>query len=277
MSETSSHTVDPWTYAGRRTLVTGAASGIGAAVAREVRRLGGTVIGIDVRDSPDADVSERVDLGDRDAVERFARAAGSVDALFNCAGITGTNPRDRVMAVNFRGLRTLSDALAAQMQPGGAIVNIASVGGGAWRSNIDAVQEYLALDDDAAIAWCDAHPEQFPRGAYSFSKQCVIVWSKVAAARLAARGIRVNSISPGAVDTPLLRDSAAIGGQAAVDAMPKPLGRVAQPDEIATAAAFLGGRAASYITGQDLAVDAGLLGAFAVGDIDLALVPYLTR
>lgn len=265
-------------YVGRNVVVTGGTSGIGAALVDALIEAGASVTCIDIRE-PTAAVGQWIDadLADPTAVDAAAAAAvafGDVHALFNCAGITGTNPRERVLAVNFRGVRQLSRALTECMPPGAAITSVASVGGAGWRANLAAVKDYLSIDDSRAAAeWCDGHPELFERGAYSFSKQCLIVWSKTECVALAAHGIRINTVSPGAVDTPMLRDSAAIGGQQAVDALPKPLGRVARPGEIVEALLFLNSDAASYITGHDLAVDAGLLGAAAVGAVDFAIGP----
>ena len=262
-------------YIDRNVVVTGAASGIGAALALTLTDRGATVTCVDRR-KPAAHVHQwiDIDIADVEAVDAMADVVGDVDGIFSCAGITGNNPRDRVLAVNFQAARRLTRALSTRMRDGGAIASVASVGGADWRANLGVIKEYLAIDDPReAAAWCDAHPELFQRGAYAFSKQCLIVWSMTECVALAERGIRINTVSPGAVDTPLLRDSAAIGGQQAVDAMPKPLGRIARPSEIADALLFLNSDAASYITGHDLAVDAGLLGATAVGAIEYSIAP----
>jgi NAD(P)-dependent dehydrogenase (short-subunit alcohol dehydrogenase family) len=258
---------DVWRYDGRRTLVTGASSGIGAATVDELIERGAEVIGVDVAPTSRATRHVVADIGEPDGTDAVLAALdGPVHALFNCAGITGTSGIDRVMDVNFRGLRRLSESVAARMAPGGAIVSVASIAGARWRTNLGAIVDYLAIDDrDEASRWCAAHPELFERGAYSFSKQCIIAWTLATSAALGRSGVRINTISPGNVDTPMLDDAAAIGGRAAVDAVPRPLGRNSHPVEQARAMLFLNSRAASYVTGQDLWTDGGLLGGIALG------------
>lgn len=267
-----------WRYDGRRVVVTGAASGIGAATVATLTALGASVVGIDVRPHSATAVHLTADLGAEHDVDRVAREvaeahAGRVDGLFHCAGITGNNPLDRVMRVNFLGLRRLTDHLVPLVPEGGAVVSVASVAGARWRDHAADLAEFLALDTwEAALDWCAAHPEHFPRGGYSFSKQCVIAWTLASCVHLGRHGVRINCISPGNVDTPMLQDAAAIGGQAAVDAVPRPLGRNSRPDEQANVLAFLNSQAASYVTGHDLWTDGGLLGGIAFGTHEYPLV-----
>lgn len=159
------------------------------------------------------------------------------------------------------------------MARGGAIASVASIAGARWRENLDVLTEFLAIDDrTAALRWCEHLPKQFPSGGYAFTKQCVVAWTMKSCVPLAERGVRINYISPSHVDTPMLLDAAAIGGQAAVDAVPRPLGRNSRPEEQAGPLAFLNSDAASYITGHDLATDGGLLGGIAVGALSHPLV-----
>jgi NAD(P)-dependent dehydrogenase (short-subunit alcohol dehydrogenase family) len=265
---------DVWRYDRRRALVTGASSGIGAATVDELLDRGAEVIGVDVAPSSGAPHHITADIGDANGTDAVLSALDApVDALFNCAGITGTSGIGRVMDVNFRGLRRLSESLVEQIEPGGAIVSVASIAGPRWRQNIGSIVEYLAIGErEAALHWCTDHPHLFERGAYSFSKQCIIAWTMVTSAGLARKGVRINTISPGNVDTPMLDDAAAIGGRAGVEAVPRPLGRNSLPEEQARAMVFLNSPAASYVTGQDLWTDGGLLGGIALGVHEYPLV-----
>jgi NAD(P)-dependent dehydrogenase (short-subunit alcohol dehydrogenase family) len=261
---------DVWRYDGRRTVVTGCASGIGEATAAELRSLGAVVVGVD-RHQPSVDLDEflEVDLSEREQVEAAAQRLDTVDALFNCAGLSNGAPdASRLMLVNFIALRHLTERVTATMGPGGAVVSIASLGGQGWEQNLETVLDFLATPGwDEAVAWCDAHPEQFERGAYGFSKQAVIIYTKLRCVELASRGIRINSIGPGVTQTPMLVDSIrALGGdESALDRVPAPLGRRSRPEEQARVLVFLNSDAASYVSGQNIWTDSGYMGARAVG------------
>ena len=162
-------------------------------------------------------------------------------ALVNSAGIGADVPFldtpaalfDRIMAVNLRGTFLIGQACARAMAAGGAIVNIASVSG--LRGNTG-------------------------RAAYGASKGGVITLTQVMACELAERGIRVNAIAPGPVETPLV---AQVHDEAVRAAFGRfiPMHRYGIPEEIAAAAAFLCSHDASYVTGQVLGVDGGFLAA----------------
>jgi NAD(P)-dependent dehydrogenase (short-subunit alcohol dehydrogenase family) len=226
---------------GKITIVTGGASGIGAAIAERFASGGAVVIAADI--APGS--TYPLDVADAEScaalVARVMAMHGRIDCLVNCAGIgadiafldTPPETFDRIIAVNLRGSFLIGQACARVMRPGGAIVNIASVSG--LRGNVG-------------------------RAAYGASKGGVITLSQVMAVELAARGIRVNVIAPGPVDTPLvarLHDAAirAVWHDAV------PMRRYGTPGEIAATAAFLCGDDASYLTGQVLAVDGGFLAA----------------
>ena len=265
--------IELFRYDGRRVVVTGCSSGIGEAVAVGAAELGATVVGVDIK-PPASDIAEFVhmDLGDRRSIDAGAAAiGGTIDALFNCAGLSdGSATPSQVFAVNFLGMRHLTEALVGgPLAGGGAVVNVASLGGLGWDNNLEAVQQMVALNDwDTAESWCAAHPEQFARGGYGFSKQSMILYTKERAVPWAQRGLRVNVIGPSPVDTPMLAASVKSVGQAFLDAFPRSLGRNSTAQEQAAVLLFLNSGAASYVTGQLLWTDGGYTAGLTTGQID---------
>lgn len=265
-----------WRYDGRRVVVTGCASGMGHALARELHALGAEVIGLDRnRTTAPVDAFVDVDLAAPDAIEAAVRtvagpSAGLVDALFNCAGVSGGSGLSAldVFTINFLGTRHLTEALLPHMRDGGAIASIASLGGLGWDRNLATIQELLAIDDfESARNWTAGHPQLLEGGGYGFSKQCVIVYTMQRCVSLAARGIRINSTGPSPVESPMLAASRVALGDAYIDGFPKPLGRISNTLEQARVLAFLNSDAASYVTGQNLWTDGGYTAGMITGQI----------
>jgi NAD(P)-dependent dehydrogenase (short-subunit alcohol dehydrogenase family) len=262
---------DAWRYDGKRVVVTGCSSGIGEATAREATRLGAEVVGLDVKDPATAMADFlRVDLSEPTSIDAVAATVTApVHALFNCAGLSnGAADAMTVMRVNFIGTRRLTEALIERMPSGAAVATIASLGGIDWQANFDAVRDFLAVEDfDAAVGWCDAHPEQFRGGAYAFSKQALIVYTKQQCIPWAARGIRANVIGPSPTETPMLADSVKVVGRDYLERFPQPLGRPATAIEQANVLLFLNSDAASYVTGQLLWTDGGYTAGVLTGQV----------
>lgn len=248
-------------YEGRTVVVTGAASGMGAAAAVMLVELGAEVHALDVASiAAPVKQSIEVDLADAASIEAAAgRLPEQIDVLFHCAGVPGPPRFDalQTMLVNFVGLRHLTETLLDRIADGGAVAAISSVAGMGWSKNLEHVKALMEVTDfEAARAWCAARPDV--ANGYLFSKQCIIYYTKLLAVRLLEREIRVNCISPSPTDTAMLPDFHAQAGQAFIDEhFMSPVGRNASPEDMAGPLVFLGSRLAGFVSGQDLSVDFG--------------------
>jgi NAD(P)-dependent dehydrogenase (short-subunit alcohol dehydrogenase family) len=244
---------DVFGYAGRSVVVAGGGgSGMGAATVEVLLRLGADVTVLDRREPPGGAAFHQTDLSDAGAIDAAVeRLPARVDALFNCQGVSGTavgmTPSD-VMAVNFLGVRHLTEALLPRIPDGGAVASISSAGGLGWARRAD---EFVALlltpDMDEGLAWCKGPGaavvgDAFPH-AYVASKQALIMWTMQCAGRAIERGVRVNVTSPGSTTTAMAGDFPSEG----VELMNYPSGRSSEPAEQAWPLVFLNSLLASYV------------------------------
>jgi len=223
----------------KRALVTGAGSGIGAAVARRLLAEGYDVVATDLvpRDSV-----VHLDVRDEPQVAEVVR---DVDVLVNVAGIGSTTSApetaletwEEVFAVNARGtFLCCKHAIPGMVaRGGGAIVNVASVAALVGLRN---------------------------RAAYSASKGAVVALTRALAVDHVADGVRVNAVCPGTVDSPWVRRLGEESGES-LEALRarQPMGRLGTPDEIAEAVAYLASDRAAFVTGSVLVIDGGLTAA----------------
>jgi NAD(P)-dependent dehydrogenase (short-subunit alcohol dehydrogenase family) len=269
---------NPFSYEGKRVVVTGGGgAGMGAAAVVGLNELGAEIHVIDLKDAPIKVASHQsADLRDPDATAAaIEQIGGTIDALFNCAGLPGPPFSDvDTMLVNFAANRHLAHLVAPYMTTGGAIASISSTAGSGYLMNI---QKWLPLvrstDFAEAKAWIEAHPDDIA-GGYSPSKEALIVWTLDAAMDFAEKGIRLNCISPGPTDTPMMPafEDFAGGGQI-IDLFAQGLGRRSKPEEQAWPLIFLNSDAASYVSGENLVTDGGTLGAMTTGRLVLDFDP----
>jgi NAD(P)-dependent dehydrogenase (short-subunit alcohol dehydrogenase family) len=261
-----------WRYDGRRAVVTGCASGIGAHVVGQLTELGADVVGLD-KDPPSVDIAEfhALDLTDPASIDRAVASIGHhVDVLFNIAGVSsGIGDPLLVVTINFLGLRHLTEALWGQMPSGSSIVSVSSLAATAYREHQQVVGGLLNTRTmSEGIEWCQRHPDALADGGYRLSKEAIILYTMRNTVALGARGIRINCTGPGVTETPILDQLRTAYGQQYLDDIPKPLGRVSDPAEQAAVLVFLNSRAASYISGQVLWVDGGNIGAAVARELE---------
>jgi NAD(P)-dependent dehydrogenase (short-subunit alcohol dehydrogenase family) len=260
-------------YAGRNVVVTGAASGMGAATAQILVDLGANVTGVDIKPTEvGVKASLLVDLRDGQAIEAAAaEVQGPVHAVFSCAGLPGPPFSDvDTMLVNFVGARHLIELLVPKMPEGSAAAVIASMGGLGWQQNIPTLLELaMAEGFDAGKAWCEANPDKIA-GGYAFSKQELNAWVAWRSYALIKKGIRLNCLNPGPTTTPMMPFFEQSSGKDFMDNFPRPIGRNSLPEEQAWPLVLLNSPRMSYVTGESLHVDGGFFGALMTGQVDMA-------
>ncbi|OBI67629.1 3-alpha-hydroxysteroid dehydrogenase [Mycolicibacterium fortuitum] len=250
-------------YDGKHVVVTGCGSGIGAEVTRALGELGARVTGLDIR-PPDRlpDDFIELDLADPVSVDRAARAVdGPVDALFNVAGVSsGIGNPLLVVRINFLGTRQFTEALDDRIPAGGSITSVSSLAASGYRENRSVTAGLVQTRSvDEGLRWCAEHPEALADGGYRLSKEAMILYGMSRVAELGARGVRINCTAPGVTQTPILDQLRSAYGQQYLDSFTTPLGRNSDAAEQASLLVFLGGAAASYVTGQVVWADGGIL------------------
>jgi NAD(P)-dependent dehydrogenase (short-subunit alcohol dehydrogenase family) len=256
-----------------RAVVIGAGSGMGKASARRLRAEGYRLVLADLRRESLAELGEElqaqvraVDISERASLADLAGAcADGVDALVVTAGLSmSMAPFARVLQVNLGGSARALEAFAPVMRRGGAAVLLASMAGHLTGplppAVIAALDEPLAEDLAERVAASLPAEQQISGMAYALSKLGVLHLARRTAGAWGRQGLRVCSVSPGLIDTPMgaLERQASATADAALPLGPIP--RLGSPEEVANVIAFLASPQASYVTGCDLLVDGGWTG-----------------
>jgi NAD(P)-dependent dehydrogenase (short-subunit alcohol dehydrogenase family) len=238
---------------GKVCVITGAASGIGAESARLFGSEGARVVGVDLSPGAEGDLAIEADVTDEDQVrgmyERAKAELGGIDVLFNNAGISPDDDSS-VLETSFEAWQRVQDVNLKSVflcckhgvphlveRGGGSVINTAS---------------FVAVMGSATS-----------QISYTASKGGVLALSRELGVQLARQGVRVNALCPGPVNTPLLQELFANDPEKAERRLVHlPMGRFAEPEEIARAALFLASDDSSYVTGSTFLVDGGLSGAY---------------
>jgi len=262
-------------YTGKRVVVTGGATGIGAALIDLLRQHDVEHITVlDIKE-PTASVDSfiRTDLSDPASVDAaIAALTGRIDVLFSNAGVAANAGVRTCMAVNVAASRRLADGLIDRIPEGGTIVFTASMAGNGWPAKLEHINTLLDIADwDEFLDWCEAHPEVV-EDVYGFSKMCMQVYVMRASYASIRRGVRINSICPAPVDTPLMADFRESMGDKVIDwsVTVQGNGRMAVATDIAPPLVFMGSDAASFINGVNLLVDSGFTAAMTTGQADFS-------
>ena len=260
---------DAFRYDGKRALVVGGASGMGAATAELVQQAGAEVVVMDFAEITLQGVHAiHVNLADAASIDAAVdECGGTVDALFACAGVADGTPG--IERINFIGHRRLIDRLLEKdMLPrGSAIGFISSAAGLGWEPHLEELHELLDTPDfDAAVKWVEEHG----KADYMSMKQAICAYVAREAFRFLKQGIRINAICPGPTETPLalankdmwLGFGADYRGEVGIEA--------STPLEQAYPLVFLCSDAAAAVNGITLISDVGYMSAGITGSFPAA-------
>lgn len=238
-------------------VITGASSGIGKSIAKRFESEGHTVWVLDRNQPEDRSANfVQCNLAELDSIASLVEhLPEKIDFLVNAAGVSGLLPIETVMKVNFYGLRELTRQLAPRISNGGAVVNIASTSGWFWREHLEDLLSVVAASSESEVDQVISELISDGYTAYARSKEAVVVWSAMAAQEYLGR-FRVNSVSPGPVQTPLLDDFYEAMGHEELDPLTaRAGGRNGFPEEIADVVHFLTTHDSRWLNGTDLPVD----------------------
>ena len=244
---------------GKTIVVTGCASGIGAETMTTLRTLGARVIGVDRNQTTGPDEFFQADLSDPKSISSLVEnLPGDINGLANIAGLPPTAPADLVIKVNFVGLRFLTCSLVPKLSDGASIVNLASLAGFGWMQSLSQIKAAENLEFSSVERFIvDQGIDKEQGRSYFFSKEALIAWTIKNRWTWRDRNIRMNCVSPGPVETPILKDFIETLGERAEEDM-KVMDRPGRPSDIAPVIAFMLSDEAAWFRGANLTLDGGM-------------------
>lgn len=244
---------------GKTIIITGVSSGIGQETLCQVQAAGGRVIGVDRNLPSDAlDEFHQVDLTDEVALDGVIEKLKAVkaDGLANIAGVPPTAPPEMVVAVNLVALKRLTMGLVDSLADGASIVNLASLAGIGWEGEAAKIKAADGLRHAEVPAFCQAHGITSDNS-YFFTKQALVAWTAQNRWTWRDRGVRMNAVSPGPVNTPILQDFLDSLGERAEEDM-RIMDRPGAPNDIAPVVTFLLSSGSKWLRGTNIATDGGM-------------------
>lgn len=243
-------------FEGQRILVVGAARGIGASLAELLRVSGAEVVAMDCLEVEGSPVI-RVDLTQPASIESAAGAVpSSITGVAYVAGVPATATPSNILQVNFLAMRSLVSALHSKVSDQSTAVFVSSITAHRCEWSDDDLENLVTSSNEAVLDILRSKPMDGVES-YELSKRALNYW---VASRLPAfmnKGIRANIVSPGPVETDILRDFEKSMGRSRIEAASELAGRHGSPDEIAEVIAFLLSERSRWIAGVDVRVDGG--------------------
>jgi len=259
-------------------VVTGGASGLGEAL---VKRLAAHAVWILDVNAP-AELAEghhylALDLSNADAISGVLDALpDTIDGLANVAGIAAAADAEKVIAVNFLGLRCLTESLIPRLSAGARIANVSSVAGRDWLTRYEKLLPLLNTTSfEEGLEWCHANHNQLARDPYTFSKRLVTAYTLRAAEAAIRNGYRINCVSPGPIETPLYPQFESLMGAEQSDWMKAQTGRAASANDIAEVVDLLLTGECGWLNGVDIPVDGGYTAGIESGWVDFTQSPIM--
>ncbi|MCY4184295.1 MAG: SDR family oxidoreductase [Rhodobacteraceae bacterium] len=259
-----------------RVVVTGGSSGIGKECCNLLAGIAEEIVIIDVMEPDINDVAWiKADFTDVDSLDKLEHElAGNFDALINSAGLP---PRESngldILLVNFMALRKVSEIIIPKMNPGSSLVNLASKAGSNWKESLPQIKQLIPITNLSDLTFFCKQEELNHVRAYDLSKEAVIVWTMASCEGLKKKEIRINSVSPAAIQTRILDDFISAFGERSAQMINR-IGRPGTPQEVAEVIMFLISNKSHWITGIDLPVDGGTSAVVNCIKCDLSQLGY---